>query len=102
MWAPNADKTDAIHAFQQLDAAEKAKCGYWTVALPCRIGDPVWIIANRGGVDFVRPARVVRIEIDADLKPVIYTKGGFGLWGKKVFPDKPSAESELEWRKHHG
>ena len=73
-----------------------------TVEIPCRVGDPVWIIANRGGVDFVRPARVVRIEIDADLKPVIYTKGGFGLWGDKVFQDKQSAEARLEWRKQHG
>ena len=73
-----------------------------TVEIPCRVGDSVWIIANRGGHEFARPARVIRIEIDDKLRPVIYTKGGFGLWGDKVFPDKLSADSALEMRKHNG
>lgn len=73
-----------------------------TVEIPCRIGDPVWIIRNRGGNTSPRPTRVVRIEIDDKLRPVIYTKGGFGLWGDKVFPDKLSADAALEMRKHNG
>lgn len=70
------------------------------VEIPCRVGDVVYLIANRGGHEFARPARVVRIEIDEELRPVIYTKGGFGLWGEKIFPDATSATKELERRKH--
>ena len=70
-----------------------------TVHIPCRINERVWIIASRGGIRFTRPARVVRIEIDENMRTIIYTKGGFGPWKEKVFPDKPSADAALERRK---
>lgn len=78
--------------------------GKKNVNVPCKLGDPVYIIVNPGGRKTVRPTYVTRIEIDELMRPVIHTNCGFGLWGDRIFPDRTSAERKIAEKKgdQHG
>lgn len=69
--------------------------GKKNVNVPCKRGDPVYIIVNPGGRKTVRPTYVTRIEIDELMRPVIHTNCGFGLWGDRIFQDRMSAEKKI-------
>jgi hypothetical protein len=78
--------------------------GKKNVNVPCKRGDPVYIIVNPGGRKTVRPTYVTRIEIDELMRPVIHTNCGFGLWGDRIFLDRTSAEKKIAEKKgdQHG
>ncbi len=68
-----------------------------TVTLPCRLGDHVWGISNRGGNLMVVSGIVNEMYFVDDMKLVIAIRYVCkGEWGKRIFPTYEEAKAALE------
>lgn len=70
------------------------------VALPCKVGDEVWVIRNYHSTPRAQKGRVDEMFFCDDMSLCIVVRYvGRGLWGKKVFATKEDAEKAIELRK---
>ena len=67
------------------------------IFLPCKIGDKVWAICNRGGVKRPQESIVSDMYFTKNMEIVIVARYvARGLWGKTVFLTKEEAEIALK------
>lgn len=61
--------------------------------IPCKIGDPAWVIKNFGGVLIPKQGNVSEMFFTWDMRLMIVVKNqARGEWGKQVFATYEDAE----------
>lgn len=66
------------------------------MAIPCKIGDKVWVIRNHRGTKKPHSGPVSEMYFTSDMQLAIVVKGiGRGAWGVKIFPTQEAAERAL-------